>query len=62
MLKIYALYKQSIIGDCNTSQPGFFNIREKAKWHAWKSMSGIEKQNAMIRYIKSVEILMEKYN
>ena len=62
MLKIYALYKQSIVGDCNTSQPGFFNIREKSKWNAWKSVSGINQETAMNEYIDFVNILIEKYN
>ena len=62
MLKIYALYKQSIVGDCNTSQPGFFNMKEKAKWNAWRGVTGITQQQAMIEYIQMVEVLMEKYN
>lgn len=34
-LKFYSYYKQATVGDCNTPQPYFFNVVERAKWDAW---------------------------
>jgi peroxisomal 3,2-trans-enoyl-CoA isomerase len=32
-LKLYALYKQAIVGPCNISRPGLFDFVGKAKWY-----------------------------
>ena len=38
-IKFYALYKQSIIGDCNTDRPGgLFNWERKKMWDEWDSL------------------------
>lgn len=62
LLELYSLYKQATTGDCNTSKPSFFNIREKSKWNSWKKLTGMEKKHAMFLYIKLVEKLVKIYN
>lgn len=62
MLKLYGLYKQSTIGDCNTERPGFLNFVGKAKWDAWNEYQGVSEESAKEDYIKLVEFLTLKYN
>lgn len=45
-LEIYSLYKQGMIGDCNTSRPGTFDFKGKAKWEAWNKLKGMSKEEA----------------
>lgn len=40
LLELYGLFKQSIIGDNNTPQPGFLDLQGKAKWNAWNKNKG----------------------
>jgi diazepam-binding inhibitor (GABA receptor modulating acyl-CoA-binding protein) len=57
-LKLYGLYKQSTIGDINTTRPsGMFNIKEKAKYDAWNENKGMSKEKAMNEYISLVSNL-----
>ena len=57
MLQVYALYKQATVGDCNTEQPAFFNIKASAKWNAWNSKKGLSSDLAKKTYIRLVNIL-----
>jgi len=41
LLKLYSLYKQGTVGDCNTEKPGMFDFKGKAKWEAWNGIKGI---------------------
>jgi diazepam-binding inhibitor (GABA receptor modulating acyl-CoA-binding protein) len=34
-LNFYSFYKQVTVGDCNTPQPYFYQLFERAKWNAW---------------------------
>jgi diazepam-binding inhibitor (GABA receptor modulating acyl-CoA-binding protein) len=43
-LKIYAYYKQSTIGDCNTEKPQIFDLMGRTKWNAWDQMRGVSKK------------------
>lgn len=61
LLKLYGLYKQSTIGDNNTPQPGFLDVKGKAKWNNWSSLRGLSKTNAMNQYISFTEELKKKY-
>lgn len=49
---IYGLYKQATIGDCNTEQPSFYQLTEKAKWNAWNSQKGKNKDQAKSEYVQ----------
>ena len=50
-LKLYARYKQVIIGDNATAKPGFLDLKGKAKWQAWNSVKGMSKEQAMAEYV-----------
>ncbi len=60
MLSLYGYFKQATIGDCNVEQPGFFDLKGKAKYDAWIQNKGMNKEHAMKRYVKKVEKLLEK--
>merc|ERR1711953_1164449 len=61
-LEIYALFKQTTVGDCNTSRPGMLDFTGKAKWDAWNAKKGMATGDAEAAYIKNVAELMTKYN
>ncbi len=42
-LILYGLYKQATVGPVNTSRPGVFNQRDRAKWDAWKAVEAKSK-------------------
>ncbi len=57
LLKIYALYKQSSVGDNTDKKPGFGDMVGRAKWDAWNGLKGTAKQDAMQQYIDLIESL-----
>jgi acyl-CoA-binding protein len=57
MLKIYALYKQSTVGDVEGSRPGFTDMVGRAKWDAWNELKGKPSDEAMEAYIELIESL-----
>merc|ERR1712183_124022 len=59
-LILYGLYKQATVGPVNTSRPGIFNMRDRAKWDAWKAVEGKSKDEAMSDYITKVKQLQEE--
>ncbi len=61
LLHLYSLFKQVTVGDINIPQPGFFAIKEKAKWNAWNEKKGISKSVAMQSYIDFVNQISKKY-
>ncbi|XP_028291374.1 acyl-CoA-binding protein [Gouania willdenowi] len=61
MLRVYALFKQSSVGDVNTARPGMLDFTGKAKWDAWEKQKGKSKEDAMTEYVALVEELKEKY-
>jgi len=62
LLKLYGLFKQSNFGDCNTEEPSkLFNVKENAKWHAWNSVRGLKKFEAMNKYSDFAMALIDKY-
>ena len=40
LLKLYALFKQATQGDVSGSRPSLINVKARAKWDAWKELSG----------------------
>ena len=61
LLKLYALYKQSNFGNCNTEQPSSFNLKENAKWLAWNKLKGVSQLDAMNKYSDLVLKLFDTY-
>ncbi|KAF8378977.1 hypothetical protein HHK36_028403 [Tetracentron sinense] len=59
-LILYGLYKQATVGPVNTSRPGMFNPRDRAKWDAWKAVEGKSQEEAMNDYITKVKQLLEE--
>ena len=59
MLKLYGYYKQATQGDCDITEPGFWQLKEKAKWDAWNQHKGVKKTHAMKKYIKLVNELLK---
>ncbi|PQQ13331.1 acyl-CoA-binding protein [Prunus yedoensis var. nudiflora] len=59
-LILYGLYKQATVGAVNTSRPGIFNMRDRAKWDAWKAVEGKSKEEAMGDYVTKVKQLLEE--
>uniref|UniRef100_A0A1B0FKR3 ACB domain-containing protein n=1 Tax=Glossina morsitans morsitans TaxID=37546 RepID=A0A1B0FKR3_GLOMM len=60
-LELYALFKQASMGDNNTSKPGLFDLKAKAKWEWWNKQKGKAQDQAKKEYIAFVERLMSKY-
>ncbi|MCC5929777.1 MAG: acyl-CoA-binding protein [Cyclobacteriaceae bacterium] len=58
LLMLYALYKQVTEGDVSGVRPGGFDFKGAAKYDAWKSIKGMEKEEAMHEYIKLAEQLL----
>ena len=61
LLELYKYYKQATVGDNNTSQPVFFDFKNKTKWSAWGSLKGVSKHNSEVEYIKLVNVMINKY-
>ncbi|KAG9142664.1 hypothetical protein Leryth_005428 [Lithospermum erythrorhizon] len=59
-LILYGLFKQSTVGNVNTSRPGMFNMRDRAKWDAWKAVEGKSQEEAMGEYIIKVKQMLEE--
>ena len=51
VLKLQAIYKQAVIGDCNDSPPGNLKTVEGAKWSTWYGYKGMDKNTAKRRFI-----------
>ena len=48
-LKLYALYKQASVGDCNTPKPSFTDVVNKYKWNAWNNLKRTSKVLAHLK-------------
>jgi diazepam-binding inhibitor (GABA receptor modulating acyl-CoA-binding protein) len=58
LLQLYALYKQSTIGDADSEAPANpFDFVSKAKYEAWAALKGTSSEAAMKDYISLVEKL-----
>ncbi len=56
-LEMYALYKQATEGDVSGKRPGMLDMVNRAKWDAWNKLQGVSSEDAMQRYIDSIESL-----
>lgn len=59
LLILYGLYKQIMQGNCTTPQPWTVQLEQRARWDAWFSHSGMNKTEAMQKYIKKVNALVQ---
>jgi acyl-CoA-binding protein len=51
---MYALYNQAKNGDCKEEAPSSIQIVKKAKFDAYKKLSGMSKEIAMKRYVNEM--------
>ncbi|KAK4296561.1 hypothetical protein Pmani_030955 [Petrolisthes manimaculis] len=59
--ELYGLYKQVTVGDVNTERPGMLDFKGKAKWDAWSSKKGMNKEAAMEAYVTKADQLIATY-
>lgn len=57
LLKLYGLYKQATEGDVSGERPGGFDFKGAAKYDAWESFKGKNKEIAENEYIELVNSL-----
>ena len=55
--KVYAYYKQATEGDISGKRPSALRIRDRVKFDAWSSISGMSKKEAEAAYIELVSNL-----
>jgi diazepam-binding inhibitor (GABA receptor modulating acyl-CoA-binding protein) len=61
LLKLYGLFKQSTIGDCDIPEPNkIFDLKKNYKWTAWNKLKGTKQNDAKKKYTDMVMILIEK--
>ena len=61
LLQLYALYKQATVGDNNTSKPGVFDLKGKAKWDSWAQQKGKAQEASRQEYVALVAKLTAVY-
>ncbi|MBD8093659.1 acyl-CoA-binding protein [Pseudomonas fluorescens] len=60
LLELYGLYKQSTVGDNDSTRPGFTDFAGKAKWEAWNKLKGTSQLEAQNRYIELANSLINR--
>ena len=60
MLKLYAYYKQAVIGN-TFSYGGEVDVRDAFKFNAWTQLNGMTQENAKKQYIKLVKNILNNH-
>lgn len=60
LLQLYSLYKQATDGDVSGERPGGFDFKGAAKYDAWESQKGKDKELAAQEYIALVNKLISE--
>jgi acyl-CoA-binding protein len=60
LLKLYALYKQAVVGDVEGRRPGLLDFAGGAKFDSWAKLKGTSKAKAMQSYIDCVAELQRE--
>ena len=55
MVKVYGLFKQAKMGDCNIEKPGMMDPAGQAKWEAWTAQKGKTSDEAKEEYVEVVK-------
>ena len=58
MLKLYAFYKQAVIG-YTFSYDGEIDLRDAFKFNAWTQLNGMNQEDAKKQYIKLVKNILK---
>ena len=61
LLELYGLYKQATAGDVSGKRPGMLDMKGRAKHDAWSERKGLSRDDAMRRYVETVDRLAKKY-
>ena len=59
LLILYGLFKVATVGKVDTTRPGIFDPKGKAKWDAWKKVENKSPEEAKTDYILKVKQLQE---
>lgn len=54
LLKLYGLFKQSVVGTCDKPKPGLLQFSQRAKWDAWSKLGNMSKEDAIAAYISEL--------
>jgi len=57
LLKLYSLFKQGSVGDCEGKRPGMLDPVKRAKYDAWAKLKGTPSDKAKQDYVAFVEQL-----
>ncbi len=57
LLKLYALYKQTTVGDIIGKRPSGFDFKGAAKYDAWEKEKGKNKEKTASEYIELINSL-----
>ena len=60
LLALYALFKQSSVGDATGSRPGMMDFKGRAKFDALSTQKGLSKDAAREAYVALVDTLAKK--
>lgn len=58
LLLLYSLYKQATEGDVSGDRPGALDVAGRAKYDAWRAISGTSRAEAESGYVALVEKLL----
>jgi diazepam-binding inhibitor (GABA receptor modulator, acyl-CoA-binding protein) len=47
LLQLYAYYKQTTIGKCNTQKPEIYDVKGRYKWDAWNKLGKLDKNQLL---------------
>ncbi|VDD91995.1 unnamed protein product [Enterobius vermicularis] len=59
-LLFYSLYKQANFGSCTTPKPSFWNVVERYKWEAWKSLADMDQKVAKQKYVELLRNVVDR--
>ncbi|MEQ1504243.1 MAG: acyl-CoA-binding protein [Myxococcota bacterium] len=59
LLELYALFKQGSLGDVSGTRPGMFDLKGRAKFDAWATKKGMNKDQAQRMYVDLVDRLVK---
>lgn len=60
LLELYALYKQTDVGDVTGKRPGMIDVKGRKKYDSWAKIKGKTKESARSEYVKLVKKLLAK--
>ena len=56
-LRLYALYKRAVAGECAGKKPALWDVRGRAKWEAWSAAGALTEEVARAEYCALVALL-----